>query len=173
MQGVVFGLNNFERNEEITRFDYDEAFGTAINRFCAQAIINYPITIYGIGNQTRGFLTLQDSLQCLTLAINNPPDFGEYRTLNQFENIYSINSLADMVATSAAHLGLSPHVNFIPNPRKEAEDHYYSPTHQKLFDLGYRPTTDIKTEITKLIRQLLPYRDRVKEKVIYPTVSWS
>jgi nucleoside-diphosphate-sugar epimerase len=173
MQGVVFGLNNFERNEEITRFDYDEAFGTAINRFCAQAIINYPITIYGIGNQTRGFLTLQDSLQCLTLAINNPPDFGEYRTLNQFENIYSINSLADMVATSAAHLGLSPHVNFIPNPRKEAEDHYYNPTHQKLFDLGYRPTTDIKTEITKLIRQLLPYRDRVKEKVIYPTVSWS
>jgi nucleoside-diphosphate-sugar epimerase len=172
MQGVVFGLNRYDCDEEITRFDYDESFGTAINRFCAQAIINYPITVYGIGKQTRGFLTLQDSIQCLTLAINNPPTFGEYRTLNQFESIYSINSLADMVATSAAHLGLSPQVNFIPNPRKEAEDHYYNPDHQKLFDLGYRPTTDIQTEITKLIRQLLLYRDRVRKEVIYPTITW-
>lgn len=173
MQGVVFGLNHYECDEEITRFDYDEYFGTAINRFCAQSLIDHPLTIYGIGRQTRGFLTLQDSLQCLTLALTNPPKEGEYRTFNQFENIYTIEHLANMVAEAAAHLGLAPSINFIPNPRKEAEEHYYNPEHQKLFDLGYRPTTDIQTEITSLIRKLLPYRDRVKKEVIYPKTTWT
>jgi UDP-sulfoquinovose synthase len=173
MQGVVFGLSNAEKDEELTRFDYDQYFGTAINRFCAQAISNHPITVYGLGNQTRGFLTLQDSIQCLTIALNNPPPDGEYRTLNQFENIYRVTDLASMVARSAVKLGLISVVNHISNPRKEAEEHYYNPAHQKLFDLGYRPTTDIQGEITSLIRQLLPYRDRVRKEVINPTTTWA
>lgn len=173
MQGVVFGLNNFEGVEEMTRFDYDEHFGTALNRFCAQAIVEHPITIYGNGSQTRGFLTLQDSLQCITLAILNPPEQGTYRTLNQFENIYSIYTLANMVHSSAKQLNIDSYISHIKNPRNEAQDHYYKPDHQKLFDLGYRPNTNIQGEITKLVRQLLPFKDRVNKQIIYPTVKWS
>lgn len=173
MQGVVFGLNEHENDEELTRFDYDEYFGTAINRFCAQAIIEHPLTIYGNGHQTRGFLTLQDSLQCITLAILNPPQPGEYRTFNQFENTYSISSLAKMVLNAAKHLNLTTAINYINNPRNEEQDHYYNPVHEKLLNLGYRPNTDIQGEITRLIRQLLPFKSRVNKQVIYPTTSWT
>ena len=173
MQGVVFGLNETNDESLLTRFDYDEFFGTAINRFCIQAIIEHPLTVYGKGNQQRGFLPLKDSIQCLTLAIDNPPEHGEYRTFNQFENIYSINKLANMVAHSATELNLDPSISHIkPNPRLENEDHYYNPTCQKLFNLGYQPTTDIQGEITKLIKTILPYKDRVIKEVIMPKVNW-
>ena len=169
MQGVVFGLTDSNKIEELTRFDYDECFGTVINRFCAQAIIGHPLTIYGEGGQTRGFLTLNDSIQCLTLAIENPPTPGEYRTLNQFESIHTINGLARMVAKGC---NLPVAIDHIDNPRNEKELHYYNPTHQKLLDLGYVPTTDISSEIAKLIQQLLPFRDRIREEVIEPGISW-
>lgn len=171
MQGVLFGLVGNDEIE-LTRFDYDEYFGTAINRFCVQAIIGHPLTVYGKGNQTRGFLPLKDSLQCLTIVLEQPPALGEYRTLNQFENIYSINSLADTVCKGATELGLTPSIKHIPNPRLEAEDHYYNPDHQKLFDMGYVPTTNIQGEINDLIRQLLPYRDRVIKEAIMPKTQW-
>jgi len=172
MQGVVFGLTDTEKVEELTRFDYDECFGTVINRFCVQAIIEHPLTVYGKGGQTRGFLTLNDSIQCLTLAIENPPLIGEYRTFNQFENICSINRLTLMVCEVAHELGLSAKTNHLINPRKETENHYYNPAHQKLFDLGYEPATDIKGEIAKLLQQLLPFKDRVRKEVIAPKISW-
>ena len=163
MQGVVFGV------EFGTRFDYDQYFGTVINRFCAQAISGRPLTVYGEGNQTRGYLPLRDSIQCLTIAINKPPQPGEYRTLNQFEHIYSVNHLAALVQevcptpVSIAH---------IPNPRTEAESHYYNPAHQKLFDLGYKPSHDIRGEIEHLIEILLPYKENVKPGIILPTTTW-
>ncbi|MBU2249318.1 MAG: NAD-dependent epimerase/dehydratase family protein [Gammaproteobacteria bacterium] len=172
MQGVVFGLGPFTEEKLLTRFDYDEYFGTVINRFCVQALIGQPLTIYGYGQQKRGFLTLSDSIQCLTLAIENPAEEGEYRTLNQFENIYSINKLAVLVCRGANKLGIDCGIKNIPNPRNEAETHYYHPEHQKLFDLGYVPTVDIQGEITKLIEQLIPYKDRIIEKVIMPTTKW-
>ena len=172
MQGVVFGLIGTKYIEETTRFDYDECFGTVINRFCIQAIINHPLTIYGSGGQTRGFLTLNDSIQCLTLAIENPPSIGEYRTLNQFENIYTIYNLAKMVYEEGHSLGLNTKIDHLPNPRKEMESHYYNPTHQKLFDLGYVPTTDIPSEISKLLQQLLPFKNRIREEVIMPKIGW-
>lgn len=171
MQGVVFGLIETEL-EQITRFDYDEYFGTAINRFCAQALIEHPLTVYGLGKQTRGFLTLSDSIQCLTIAIENPPDSGEYRTFNQFENIYSINSLAIGTQQAAKHYELNVSIDHIPNPRKEDEEHYYNPIHQKLLDLGYKPNIDLFGEIHKLIGQLLPYKDRVIKEVIIPRTNW-
>lgn len=175
MQGVLFGVrvDDNSAHERLTRFDYDEYFGTVINRFCTQAIIEFPLTVYGKGDQTRGFLPLKDSIQCLNIAINNPPEQGEYRTLNQFESIYSINNLATTVAEAADALGLRVTIKHIANPRKEAEEHYYNPDHQKLFDLGYVPTTDIRNEITNLILDILPFKDRVKERVILPKTKWS
>lgn len=174
MQGVVFGVKvtGDETESELTRFDYDQYFGTVINRFCAQAIIEHPLTVYGSGHQKRGFLPLKDSIQCLTIAIENPPELGEYRTLNQFESIYSINQLADNVVIAIGDLGLDGSMSHIPNPRKEAEEHYYNPAHQKLFDLGYKPTTNIYEEIRNLLMDILPYKDRVIKEVIMPTTNW-
>lgn len=169
MQGVVFGIGT---EEYLTRFDYDESFGTAINRFCAQAICNFPLTVYGKGQQTRGFLPLKDSLQCLTIVIENPPETGTYRTLNQFENIYTINSLAQMVIEGAKANDIAATIDSIPNPRKEAEEHYYNPAHQELFNLGYKPTTNIQSEINQLIFNLLPYKERINPSTIYPEILW-
>ena len=174
MQGVVFGVKvtGEETERELTRFDYDQYFGTVINRFCTQAIIEHPLTVYGSGGQTRGFLPLKDSIQCITIAIENPPKIGEYRTLNQFENTYTINELADSVAVAADSLDLDIGISHIDNPRKEAERHYYNPDHQKLFDLGYEPTKNVYEHIRNLIADILPYKDRVIKKVIMPTINW-
>ena len=172
MQGVVFGLNNPTNEDEMTRFDYDECFGTVINRFCVQALADYPLTIYGQGGQTRGYLPLQDSLQCLTIAMENPPKGGEYRTLNQFAETFSIKELVEMVLNSCDDLNISCGAEHIPNPRIERESHYYNPHHQTLFDLGYEPAIDIQGEITKLITQLSPYKDRIITDVLNPKIQW-
>jgi len=174
MQGIVFGVKvtGEESERELTRFDYDQYFGTVINRFCTQAIIEHPLTVYGSGKQTRGFLPLKDSIQCLTLTIENPPKIGEYRVFNQFENTYMIKGLAELVAKAAQELGLNVEISHLDNPREEKEEHYYYPSHQKLFDLGYKPTGDIYREILNLLEDIIPYKDRVIKKVIMPTTKW-
>jgi len=166
MQGVVFG------NEYDTRFDYDQYFGTVINRFCAQAIAGISLTIYGDGNQTRGYLPLKDSIQCIKLIINNPPEVGQYRVINQFENIYTINELAEIVYSCAEDIGLNVDIGRVNNPRIEKEKHYYKPYHNKLFEIGYSPTTDIHKEVYNLIEKLLPHASRIKTDVIMPTTTW-
>lgn len=172
MQGVVFGLNEYDSMDEITRFDYDEHFGTIINRFCVEALIGHPLTPYGAGGQTRGYLPLKDSIQCLEIAMMNPPAPGEYRTLNQFDTTYSVNQLADTVARCADQAGLKASVKHITNPRKEKEKHRYDPIHETLFKLGYKPTGDIEQEITRLIAHLAPYTGKVKKEVILPKTTW-
>jgi len=174
MQGVVFGLNTENTDDiTITRFDYDQYFGTAINRFCVQAICNYPLSIYGGGRQARSFLPLKDSLQCLQIAIDNPPEKGEYRTFNQFESVYRIKDLAFMVYDKAVNdHKLNVFVEEINNPRYEVEDHHYSPSRDKLTALGYVPTENIEDEISNLIRILLPLKYRVDKAVITPTTKW-
>ena len=178
MQGVVFGVHiNEMGNDErlLTRFDADHCFGTAINRFCAQAIVGMPITPYGKGLQRRGFLPLQDSMQCFTIAIENPPEKGEYRVFNQFEEVYGITELAEMVQYAMKEVWEEDvEIRNIENPRMEAEEHYYNPDHQHLLDLGYKPTTDIKKEIRKTIYYLRNYKQRIEEKshTLMPDIQW-
>ena len=174
MQGIVFG-SGIEPNTleiELTRFDYDECFGTVINRFCAQAIADIPLTVYGSGKQIRGFLPLKDSIQCLTIALENRPKVGEYRTFNQFESIYSIDYLAKMVAVEAKKLGIKTKINKITNPRTELDAHYYNPQHSALEELGYIPTKGTNKEISNLISLLLPYKSNVNKEVITPKINW-
>ena len=174
MQGVVFGvsINNDVDINTLTRFDYDQYFGTVINRFITQSLINHPLTIYGEGNQLRGYIPLQDSIQCLNIAIDNPPKQGEYRTFNQFKNVYSINELACAVISTAKLLGYkSPLINHIPNPRTENENNYYNPMHQKLYALGYRPS-NMHDELIKLFNDLIPFIHRINSNVIMPTIKW-
>lgn len=177
MQGVVFGtqIPEMENDERLlTRFDFDQCFGTAVNRYCAQAVIGEPITPFGTGEQRRGFIPLQDSMQCLTIAIENPPDKGEYRVFNQFQDVYEIGKLARLVEEVARELDLPTSVRTIENPRSEAEGHYYNPDHKHLLELGYQPTQDVRSEIKSLIRSLLPYRDRIRARreVLLPDIRW-
>jgi UDP-sulfoquinovose synthase len=177
MQGVVFGTRIPEMGDNqklLTRYDIDECFGTFINRACAAAIIGHPITVYGTGQQQRGFLPLKDSMQCLTLAIENPPKTGEYRVFNQFEDTYNLTGLAELIQRAAAKLGLPVQINNYENPRSEAEAHYYNPDRVKLLELGYQPTRDTEGEVTTMLSDLIQYEDTIRKLryLIIPKVRW-
>jgi len=177
MQGVVHGLNTPQmvNDDLLTRFDFDEVFGTAINRFCAQAVIGHEITPYGKGGQTRGYLALRDSMQCFTLAIENPPDEGEYRVFNQFDECYAVNELAERVSKVAQEFGLEGKIWNIPNPRIEAEEHYYNPDMKHLPNLGFKPTYTLEEELRITIPKLMEFKDRIEAKkhTIDPKIKWA
>jgi UDP-sulfoquinovose synthase len=177
MQGTVVGTRIDEMecdNRLLTRTDFDQAFGTIVNRFCCQAVIGHPLTLYGRGHQKRGFLPLLDSMRCLTLAIENPPSIGEYRVLNQFQDIYTVGALARKVQEAASQLGLNVTIEHLENPRQEEEKHYYNPSHDNLIALGYRPSKSVDEEIRATICDLLAYRDRIEAKrsVLIPDIWW-
>ena len=177
MQGVVFGTRIDEMGDDArmrTRFDVDQSFGTAVNRYCAQAVIGHPLTPFGKGHQKRGFLPLRDSMQCLTLSLENPPEEGEYRVFNQFEEVYDVTELAQKVKRVGATLDLEVEVRNIENPRQEPEEHYYNPDHQHLLDLGYEPTHDVEAELQVILTDLIPVRDRIESyrDVLIPDIRW-
>ncbi len=176
MQGVVYGTRTDDMIDDrlLTRFDFDEVWGTALNRFCAQAIIGHPLTPYGLGGQTRGFIALRDSMQCLTLATENPPEKGEYRVFNQFDETYAVNELAEKVQKIGKRLGYDVKIKHPENPRVEAEKHYYNPDHEKLYKLGFKPVHPLEEELEIMFKDLERFKDRVlaKKERIMPTVYW-
>jgi UDP-sulfoquinovose synthase len=174
-QGVVYGIETPEtRLDErlITRFDYDELFGTALNRFAVQAVIGHPLTVYGKGGQTRGFLNIVDTLQCVMLTAENPPAPGEYRVFNQFTEVFNVADLAEKVRHAGGELGIDVQVDHVANPRLELEEHYYNPTHTKLLELGLQPTLLSETLIESMLEVIRRYRDRVLADVIDPVTLW-
>lgn len=178
MQGVVFGTRIAEMGDDdrlLTRFDVDQCFGTAINRFCAMAVLGEPLTPFGKGGQKRGFLPLSDSIQCLRLALENPPKAGEYRVFNQFEEVYGVHDLAERVARVAKErCGLAATVRHVENPRREAEEHHYNPERRHLLDLGYLPNHDLDGGIAAMLGDLLRFRERVEARrpVLRPDIRW-
>ncbi len=177
MQGVVFGTTIPEMGDDprlCTRLDFDQSFGTAINRFCCSAVIGHPLTLFGGGHQKRGFLPLRDSMQCFTLAIENPPAAGEYRVFNQFEEVYNVTELAQKVQRVGGELGLDVEIRNIENPRAEMDEHYYNPDHQHLFDLGYQPTHDVETELRIMLPALLQNKERIARyrDQLMPDIRW-
>jgi len=177
MQGVVYGTRVDAMKEDerlVTRFDFDQCFGTAINRFCAQAVIGQPLTPYGKGGQRRGFLPLRDAMQCLHLALINPPAEGEYRVFNQFEETYNVTELAERVKGVGERLGLAVEIRPVENPRVEKEEHYYNPDHEHLLRLGYKPTRDMEGEIEIVLRDLIKSRDRIvaRKQALVPDIRW-
>lgn len=176
MQGVVYGTRTEETQADerlVTRFDFDGVFGTALNRFCVQAGIGHPLTVYGKGGQTRGFINLRDSLRCMELAMENPPEVGEYRVFNQITELFSVREVADNVRKAAERLGMDVQLDHLENPRVEAEEHYYEVDHQKLLDLGLEPHGMVEA-IEGMLRDLAAYRERevAKEGAILPQVDW-
>lgn len=177
MQGVVYGTRTdaLMHLKSSTRLDIDEVWGTALNRFCAQAVAGLPITPYGKGGQTRGFLSLDDSIQCLTIAAENPPEKGEYRVFNQFDDYYSVMDLANEVKRIYDMGHKDPAViENVPNPRIEKEAHYYNPEMKKLRELGYRPRRSLQEGISEIIRDLEKHRKRILglREVIMPRTTW-
>ncbi len=174
-QGVVYGIETGETAQDerlLTRFDYDEIFGTALNRFCVQAIIGHPLTVYGKGRQTRGFLNIRDTLQCVELAVNNPAELGEFRVFNQFTEQFTVLELAELVQRAAAKLGHRVEIRSYPNPRVEAEEHYYNAANTKLRDLGLQPHLLGDELIESTLKVVERYRGRVVERAIAPKTRW-
>jgi UDP-sulfoquinovose synthase len=174
-QGVVYGTVTDETTGHealINRFDYDEVFGTVLNRFCVQAAIGHPLTVYGKGGQTRGFLDIRDTVRCLELACLNPAAPGEFRVFNQFTEQFSVLDLANLVQAAAKKLGLKVQIDHLPDPRVEAEAHYYNATHSKLIDLGLQPHLLSDSLIDSLMNIAVEYKDRVDVGMMLPQVNW-
>jgi UDP-sulfoquinovose synthase len=175
-QGVVYGIETEETASDerlITRFDYDEVFGTVLNRFCLQAVIGHPLTVYGAGTQTRGFLNIRDTLACVELAAENPAERGEFRVFNQFTEQFSVIELAGLVKHAGEHLGYAVEVQHCENPRVEKEHHYYNAIHTKLLDLGLKPTLLGEELVESMIHAIERHKGRVIESSIDPRTRWN
>ena len=175
MQGPVYGLitDENEKNDQLFPFfNYDELFGTVINRFIVQAIAGYPLTVYGKGGQTRGYLDIRDTLQCVRLSVENPAEPGELRIFNQFVETFSVNDLAERVRKVADRLGLKVTIQSVENPRKEAEDHYYNPVHTGLLDLGLQPHYLTDDVLAQMIETVLLHKDKINTDIIFKGIKW-
>jgi UDP-sulfoquinovose synthase len=174
-QGVVYGIETDETSLDdrlVTRFDYDEVFGTALNRFCVQAMIGHPLTVYGKGGQTRGFLNIRDTLQCVELAVNNSAELGEFRVFNQFTEQFTVSELAELVKGCAEKLGHEVEIRSFPNPRVEMEQHYYNAVNTNLIDLGLEPHLLGEELIRSMLAAIARHKDRVIEREIAPKTQW-
>jgi UDP-sulfoquinovose synthase len=174
-QGVVYGTVTDEvvlDEALINRFDYDDVFGTVLNRFCVQAAAGHPLTVYGKGGQTRGFLDIRDTVRCVEIACLNPAKPGECRVFNQFTEQFSVLQLAEMVRTAAWKLGMRVTIEHFPGPRVESEEHYYNAQHSKLIDLGLEPHYLSDSLLDSLMNIAIRYQDRIDTSLFLPQVQW-
>ncbi|NJK99855.1 MAG: NAD-dependent epimerase/dehydratase family protein [Spirulinaceae cyanobacterium RM2_2_10] len=174
-QGVVYGVLTEETGMDemlINRLDYDGVFGTALNRFCIQAAIGHPLTVYGSGGQTRAFLDIRDTVRCVELALASPADAGKFRVFNQFTEQFSVGDLALMVKKAGNSLGLDVDIQNLPNPRVELEEHYFNAKNTNLLDLGLKPHFLSDSLLDSLLNFTTKYKQRVDKEQILPKVSW-
>lgn len=176
MQGPVYGLSTKQTemdNKLLPNFHYDDIFGTVLNRFMVQAVAGVPLTVYGKGNQTRGYLNLKDTLQCVELAVNNPVPAGELRILNQFTELFSVNQLAERIERVGHKMGLKVTIQSIENPRKEKEEHYYHANHHGLDQMGLEPHYISDEIISEMIEKIMNYKNDIDTDKIMPRVRWN
>jgi UDP-sulfoquinovose synthase len=174
-QGVVYGVLTDETGMDellLNRLDYDGVFGTALNRFCIQAAIGHPLTVYGKGGQIRAFLDIRDTIRCVELAIANPADAGHFRVFNQFTELFSVGDLAMMVKKAGNAMGLDVEISHLDNPRVELEEHYLNAKNTNLLDLGLQPHFLSDSLLDSLLNFAIKYKERVDKNQILPKVSW-
>jgi len=175
MQGPVYGIDTDESiiDERLkTIFNYDEIFGTIINRFVTQAIIGHPLTVYGKGGQTRGYLNIKDTLQCVHKAEQNPPNSGELKIYNQIVETFTVNQLAELTQLAGQELGYKVEIKNVKNPRVEMEEHYYNPSYQGLVELGVQPNYLTKESLMSFFKIASKYKNNIKESVMFNKVEW-
>lgn len=176
MQGPVYGLSTDQADLDdrlLPHFNYDDIFGTVVNRFLVQAVAGIPLTVYGKGGQVRGYLNLKDTLQCIALAAANPAGKGELRIMNQFTETFSVNQLAERVKNVGDKMGLKVEIKPVPNPRKEAEDHYYNPAHSALLELGLKPHYMTDEVLAAMIEKILQFKNGIDGRRVLPRVRWA
>ena len=174
-QGCVYGVDTNETvldEKFATSFHYDHVFGTVINRFICQAVVEEDLTIYGNGSQKRGYLNIKDTLNCINIAVNNPAKIGEFRVFNQYTETLSINDISNIVIDAADLLGIKTKSKNIKNPRIEQEDHYYNPKNTSLIKLGLDPIKLEKELVAKMIDKVSSYKDRIIKTTINPNILW-
>lgn len=175
-QGVVYGIDTDETaidSELRTSFHYDHVFGTVLNRFLTEASLGVPLTVYGKGGQTRGFLNIRDTIQCVDLAIRNPAKPGEFRVFNQFTEQFSVMQLAEKVKAAGERAGLKVTIANVPNPRIEMEEHYYNAKHSKLVDLGLKPHLLTDAVLDDLLQTVRGSNANVHRNAFDPKIKWS
>ncbi|MCY0894607.1 MAG: NAD-dependent epimerase/dehydratase family protein [Acidibacillus sp.] len=175
-QGVVYGVQTEETRLHpllSNRFDYDQVFGTALNRFCVEAAADHPLTVYGSGGQTRGFINLLDTVRCIEIAALHPAKPGEFRVFNQFTEEFSVADLASKVEHVASSMGIQANISHLTNPRVESEKHYYHAAHTKLLELGLTPHLLSDQVIRDIIEMAQMNKDHIQLEHIMPTVTWS
>jgi UDP-sulfoquinovose synthase len=174
-QGVVYGVLTDQTSLDdvlINRLDYDGVFGTALNRFCIQAAIGHPLTVYGTGGQKRSFLDIRDTVRCIEIAVANPAADGEFRVFNQFTEQFNVLELAEMVKRVGEEAGLKVEIAHLENPRVEKEEHYYNAKNTQLTSLGLVPHCLSESLLDSLVHFAVRYRDRVDKTQILPHVTW-
>lgn len=175
MQGPVYGIETTESKIDDslrTIFNYDEVFGTIINRFVTQAVVGYPLTVYGAGGQTRGYINIEDTLQCVYLSAQNPPGKGGLHIFNQIMETFSAGELAQRVAAVGSKRGYDVKIENVTNPRREAEEHYYNPAYHGLREMGVEPhllTDEVLHRLFEIVEQ---HRDDIREDVIFSGIKW-
>jgi UDP-sulfoquinovose synthase len=175
MQGPVYGIETEESKIDDrlkTIFNYDELFGTIVNRFITQAVIDYPLTVYGKGGQTRGYLNIKDTLQCVHIAEKNTAKSGSLNIYNQIMETFTVNQLAELTQESGRELGYDVQIKNIENPRVELEEHYYNPSYQGLIDLGVKPHYLTKNSMKEMFEIVGLYKNNIKKSVIFKGVKW-
>jgi len=176
MQGPVYGLLTKESaidNSLMPHFHYDDIFGTVLNRFLVQAVAGVPLTVFGKGNQTRGYLNIKDTIQCIELALAKPAQKGELRILNQFTETFTVHELADKVIEAGKCIGLKVSKKSIKNPRKELEEHYYNPKHSGLEDLGLQPNLLTEKTLVEMLEKISEFKALIDVEKILPRVRWA
>lgn len=176
MQGPVYGLSTEEADLDprlAPNFHYDDIFGTVVNRFLVQAAAGVPLTVYGGGGQTRGYLNLRDTLQCVRLAAESPAGPGELRIFNQLTETFTVTELAERVKRAGDLMGLDVRIKSIPNPRREKEEHYYNPVYSGLLELGLKPHFMTEAVLGRMLERIIVNRDRIETRRIMPRVRWS
>jgi UDP-sulfoquinovose synthase len=163
-QGIVWGTQTAEtRLDErlINRFDYDGDYGTVLNRFLMQAAVGYPLTVHGSGGQTRAFIHIQDTVRCIELAVEHPPERGErVRIFNQMTEVHRVIDLAEMVSRLTG-----AEIDLVGNPRKEADENELAVENAQLLHLGLDPITleeDLLQEVTEIAERYAHRCDREK-----------
>ena len=171
-QGIVYGQETPQTRRDprlATRFDYDAVFGTVINRFVIQAVLGHPLTVYGKGTQTRGIIDIRDTVECIRLAAENPADRGEFRVFNQLTEWVSVAEAAEKVK---AAYWQPVEVEYLDNPRIEAEDHYYNVVHTGLMELGLDPHLLSDTLFSSLLKIAEEHKHRALTAAVRPGVRW-